>query len=50
MALLPYEAVRMSTDPDTALLAFLESAYLAGATLAHWDIEGLRHPRYGGTK
>lgn len=48
MALLPYEAVRLSADPDTALLAFLESAYLAGATLAHWDIEGLRHPRYGG--
>jgi hypothetical protein len=37
MALLPYEAVRTSGDPRTALLAFLESAYEAGATLAGWD-------------
>jgi hypothetical protein len=50
LALFPYEAARMSADPDTALLAFLESAYQAGATLAGWDIEALRHPEYDGGK
>jgi hypothetical protein len=29
--LLPYEAVRTAPDPRAALLAFLESAYRAGA-------------------
>jgi hypothetical protein len=36
-ALLPYEAVRTASDPRTALLAFLESAYRAGAGTAGWD-------------
>src|SRR3569832_186728 len=35
--LLPYEAVRSSADPDTALLAFLQSTYEAAADLAHWE-------------
>ena len=35
--ILPYEAVRSSADPDAALLAFAQSAYEAGATLAGWD-------------
>lgn len=35
--LLPYEAVRTSTDPDGALLGFLQSTYSAAADLAHWD-------------
>ena len=35
--LLPYDAVRASADPDTALLAFLQSTYEAAADLAHWD-------------
>jgi hypothetical protein len=34
---LPYDAVRLSTDPDAALLAFLESTYAAAAALAKWD-------------
>jgi hypothetical protein len=34
---LPYEAVRSSADPEAALLAFAQSAYDAGATLAGWD-------------
>lgn len=38
---LPYEAVRRSTDPDSTLLAFLESTYEAAANLAHWDRAGL---------
>jgi Family of unknown function (DUF5996) len=37
LALLPYEAVRTAPDPRTALLAFLESAYRAGAGLSGWD-------------
>jgi hypothetical protein len=35
--LLPYDAVRSSADPDTALLLFLQSTYEAAANLAHWE-------------
>jgi hypothetical protein len=42
LALLPYEAVRAAPDPRSALLAFLESAYQAGAELAGWDRANLR--------
>jgi hypothetical protein len=38
LAVLPYEAVRSSTDPKRALLAFLQSAYLAGAETAGWNV------------
>jgi Family of unknown function (DUF5996) len=41
LAVLPYEAVRTSPDPRAALLAFLESAYEAGATAAGWDTADL---------
>jgi hypothetical protein len=34
---LPYEAVRGAADPDAALLAFLQSTYVAAAELAGWD-------------
>ena len=37
LAVLPYEAVRTSADPREALLAFLESAYEAGADAAGWS-------------
>jgi hypothetical protein len=37
LALLRYEAVRNSPDPKAALLAFLESAYQAGAGASGWD-------------
>ena len=37
LALLPYDAVRTASDPRAALLAFLESAYRAGAGLSGWD-------------
>jgi hypothetical protein len=37
LAVLHYEAVRTAQDPRAALLAFLESAYEAGALLAGWD-------------
>ena len=35
--ILPYDAVRMSDDPDRTLLQFLESTYVAAADLAEWD-------------
>ena len=35
--ILAYDAVRASSDPDAALLAFLESTYEVAATLAGWD-------------
>ena len=45
-ALLPYEAVRESADPAGDVLAFLQSAYDAGADLAGWDRAALdREPR-----
>lgn len=41
-ALLMYEDVRKSDSPRYTLLEFLESAYMAGAKTASWDIEELR--------
>jgi hypothetical protein len=41
LALLRYDAVRTSTDPKATLLAFLQSAYEAGARLSGWDVAGL---------
>ena len=38
IALLPYDAVRTASDPQRMLLAFLQSAYLAGASAAGYDI------------
>ena len=35
--LLPYEAVRTAPDPDRAVLAFLQSTYVAAADLGAWD-------------
>jgi len=35
--LLPYEAVRTGSDPDAAVLAFLQSTYERAADLAGWD-------------
>ncbi|HUN85590.1 MAG TPA: DUF5996 family protein [Terracidiphilus sp.] len=34
---MPYEAMRTSPDPDSALLHFLQSTYEAAADCAHWD-------------
>jgi hypothetical protein len=34
---LPYDAVRRASDPDAALMAFLESTYRAAADLGGWD-------------
>ena len=35
--LLPYDAVRLSPDPEVTLMAFLESTYGAAADLGDWD-------------
>ena len=35
--LLPYDAVRMASDPDATLMEFLVSTYEAAADLAKWD-------------
>lgn len=39
--LLPYDAVRKSTDPDRALLSFLQNTYEAAADSAGWDRQNL---------
>jgi hypothetical protein len=38
---LPYEAVRTSDDPTSAVLEFARSTYQAGASLSGWDLEAL---------
>jgi hypothetical protein len=35
--LLPYDVVRSASDPQHALLGFLEATYTAAADLGHWD-------------
>ena len=35
--LLPYEAVRLSSEPENMLMDFFESSYEAAANLAKWD-------------
>jgi hypothetical protein len=37
LAILPYETMRTASDPRTMLLAFLQSAYEAGARTGGWD-------------
>ena len=46
--ILPYDVVRQSESPDSALLDFLQSTYEAAANLAHWDrgsLERVRDPK-----
>lgn len=50
--ILPYDAVRTSSDPDGMLMEFLESSYRAAADLGGWDRRALEcasgkplHPR-----
>jgi len=47
LALLDYEAVRTAPDPRTALLAFLQSVYDAGAGAAYWDRDELASSHAG---
>jgi hypothetical protein len=46
--ILPYEIVRAADDPDTTLLAFLQSTYEAVATTANWDRAALERPMVDG--
>jgi len=39
--ILPYDAVRTASDPDKALLDFLQSTYEAAAIAAKWDRDAL---------
>ena len=39
--LLPYDAVRLASDPDTTLMEFLQGTYDAAADLAKWDRKAL---------
>jgi hypothetical protein len=41
LAVLPYAAVRSASNPRASLVAFLESAYRAGAGLSGWDLAAL---------
>ncbi len=44
LAVLPYRVLLNERQPAEMLLKFFESAYLAGARLAGWDVEDLRVP------
>ena len=39
--ILPYAEMQKSSDPDEALLQFLQSTYEAAANAAHWDRKAL---------
>lgn len=41
---LPYDAIRRSSAPETDLLAFLRSTYVAAADLGKWDRAALDRP------
>ena len=43
--ILPYDAVRESSDPDKLLLGFLQETYVAAAELAKWDRKALERER-----
>ena len=42
--LLPYEAVRTSSDPTDTLMRFLQSTYIATAETGGWDRQALESP------
>jgi uncharacterized protein DUF5996 len=42
--ILPYEAVRTASAPDTEVRLFLETTYLAAAELGHWRRSELERP------
>jgi hypothetical protein len=43
--ILPYDAVRVASDPDAMVTQFLQSTYEAAATLGGWDMAALRSTR-----
>jgi hypothetical protein len=48
--LLPYDAVRLAASPDDALLAFLQSTYVAAADLGKWDRAALERAAEPGAR
>ena len=42
--ILPYDAVRTASEPESALMEFLQSTYVAAADLARWDRAALEGP------
>ncbi|HEX7794317.1 MAG TPA: DUF5996 family protein [Vicinamibacterales bacterium] len=42
--ILPYDAVRLASSPDDALVAFIDSTYTQAATLGDWDRAALERP------
>jgi hypothetical protein len=42
--ILPYQVMRTASDPDSTLMAFLQSTYEAAANLGHWDRTALECP------
>jgi len=45
--MLPYDAVRTATSPDSVLLAFLQSTYEAAANLSRWERGALERQQVG---
>ncbi len=43
--ILPYDAMRTASDPESALLEFLQSTYEAAASLGRWDRQALERPQ-----
>jgi Family of unknown function (DUF5996) len=41
---LPYDEVRTSENPDAMIMDFFNSTFVAGATLAGWDLASLIRP------
>ena len=44
MALLPYEAVRLSASPEAEIMEFLESVYSAGCGISDWNSSEFEMP------
>jgi len=42
--ILPYQMMRTASDPESTLMAFLQSTYEAAANLGHWDRAALECP------
>ena len=42
--MLPYEQLRLASDPAIDALAFFQSTYEAGAKLANWNRSELERP------
>ena len=42
--ILPYDAVRIASSPEAALMSFLDTTYQHAAGLAKWDRPALERP------